>query len=514
MNKLYRQKPLRKERQMAYDQYLKDCNKKSIKPRDQFLSFINSTSLIYDLDDFTPKTNKQELRIECNIISTYSYWHKIIIYGQNPISSTHINTKKRSKTPYNTLSIQDESKQSNRCLLMNSISTNISISSTLTHLEISLLKLTHSLCKTLSKCISINKSITFVKITNCSFDSLQPSTELLFALSNNSYIVRCDIVYCALNDSSSHSIAQMISCHTHYNQGTKWETNLRRDSIRDSLPFYLSGLQIVNLSNNCLASTAAKAISQALVNDNYIHSIDMTSNYFNETDCGLFIIMLRTNTALINCDLRYNQGYSFRTHARIAFKLCRNIKRIKEEFLNRNITQDEYDALRAFANIELFQINTLNHLRNSGNGNGNGNDITFAQKTNMTSIDFNGIKQMRRGLSLSGDNFNDSHNHNNSGLNDKRVNKQLVVLANENVKLKKEIRMLYQRCNSNSYIKTNNNEKVRNKNNSFSMTMSNTEYNNDKEKEKEHRSNKVKIKKLKNVIKDLNHLLFSLTQDQ
>lgn len=469
MKKLCQQKPLGKESQMAYEQYIKDCNTKSLRPENAFVSIIKSTDLLFNLDDFNIKTNKQELKLKCRIISKYSYWNKLIIYGQN--TSTNSNIKQQCKNHNKVLFIQEESNKSNQLLLMKNISTHIAMSHQLAHIEISNFKLNHSLSHILSQGISINHSIFIIKIVHCSFDSPKDSNEILFAIANNSNIIQSDIIACALRDTSSHSLSQIVSCHTHYNQGNQWEMNLRDNHELFTNPFYLNGLQIINLNHNYLESNAAKAISQALINDTYIHSIDLSSNHFSESDCGLFIVMLRTNTALINCDLRYNPGYSFKTHARIALKLCRNIKKIKEEYLNQNISKEEYNALRAFANAELFQINTLNN-----GSHFDGNDVTFALKNNT----FTGVNRLRTGLSLQCINYD----------NEKKIKEQLELLTNENEKLKKEVRTLNKRFKSNSHIifhnENNSNYNSSNKRNaSFSISMTN-------EKDKEHKSHNIK----------------------
>lgn len=72
-------------------------------------------------------------------------------------------------------------------------------------------------------------------------------------------------------------------------------------------------------------------LSRVLLYDVYIKSIDLRNNCIEEKGVKDIRNFLKSNKTLLNCDLRYNSGFTPKLHRDIVMQLLRNLKRARND---------------------------------------------------------------------------------------------------------------------------------------------------------------------------------------
>lgn len=155
--------------------------------------------------------------------------------------------------------------------------------------------------------------------------NLKPSSwEILSpAFASNRTIETLDLSYNYMGDKCSSYLSKLIA-----NQSERRDNCVWLHGLWGEIPEVYelqSGLQNIILRYNSLNDFVACEISWVLLYDTYLKSLDLRNNVINEKGMKEFVNVLKTNSTILNLDVRDNKGFNSTYHWKIAIKLLNNI---------------------------------------------------------------------------------------------------------------------------------------------------------------------------------------------
>ena len=162
-------------------------------------------------------------------------------------------------------------------------------------------------------------------------------------------------------------ISRTIARQTQRRDQIVWAYGLRNE--KPSNNEYTLGLISLSLQGNNLSELSADCISNSLGYDQYIRSIDLSNNNFEKDDCKKFIRMMRKNNSLLTLDMQNNPGYDEEIHARVVMKMSKNIKFLYQQFVNGELSQDEFENLKSFVDESFFDVDIPQEIIETYNSN-------------------------------------------------------------------------------------------------------------------------------------------------
>lgn len=253
------------------------------------------------------------------------------------------------------------------------IAKNLCLCGTLKILKIKELEMKTELCEFLSEGLINNNSLTGLIINHSVFTN--ESFEMLGKGLLGHRAIEClDLSNNALDNKYGNMISRIIIRQTQRRDQVIWMHGLRNEKPLNN--DYARGLIHLNLSNNQLSDSSADEISNALMYDSYIRSIDLKNNKISEEGCKMFVKILRRNLTILNLDLRGNHGYKLEEnlHKRLVIKLAKNIKNLHKQYTEAVFDRDEYIFLKKYVNYDFFDVEVPQHIvqiYSDGNCNSN-----------------------------------------------------------------------------------------------------------------------------------------------
>ena len=360
-----------KESKNAIDDYKKICVKSYTGLNNTILFQLRTDQLNIFLHSLTLK----DINALSKIISKYYYFKHIQLGPYDP-SKDHSLTSKKSKENNNINNLENNQSKSKKqsdneySKMLNqisiSISKNLSLSSNIVALSLTNLKFTNEISKTLSTGIIKNKSLQALQINKCKI-SLENYEILLKGLLTHETLEFLDLGYNNFNDKFGNMISRVIARQTQRRDQIVWAYGLRNE--KPSNNEYTLGLISLSLQGNNLSELSADCISNSLGYDQYIRSIDLSNNNFEKDDCKKFIRMMRKNNSLLTLDMQNNPGYDEEIHARVVMKMSKNIKFLYQQFVNGDLTQEEFENLKSFVDESFFDVDIPQEIIETYNSN-------------------------------------------------------------------------------------------------------------------------------------------------
>ena len=346
----------------AIEDYRKLCLKSYSTPNQSFISLLKSGDLCLFLNSYTLK----DIFPICKIIAKHFLFKQIILSPFDPQKGDPNEHRRRSKqTATSPLTPGEKDKQnkeqheqrnSQMQMLSNAaqaISKNLSASNKVIIFSLYQLNLTSELTSTLSKGISDNKSLQGFCVRNCVLP-LDAYEILLKGFLTHERIEFLDFSENNLSDKYGNMISRIIARQTQRRDQVIWAYSLRNE--RPLTNDYTKGLISINLSGNKLGDMSAEQISNALVCDQYIRAINLSSNDFSCNACKKFIYMMRKNYTILMINLKDNYGYDSNIHARLVMKMANNIKVLYQQFSEKVFEMEEFVNLKGFIDPSFFDI--------------------------------------------------------------------------------------------------------------------------------------------------------------
>ena len=361
-----------KESKSAIEEYKKICVKSYSSLNNIILFQLRTDQLNIFLNSLTLK----DINVLSKIISKYFYFKHIQLGPYDPSKEDPSLTIKRTKENNNTNNNEnnqskfkkqienDYSKMLNQISI--SISKNLSLSSNIVALSLTNLKFTNEISKTLSTGIIKNKSLQALQINKCKI-SLDNYEILLKGLLTHESLEYLDLGYNNFNDKFGNMISRVIARQTQRRDQIVWAYGLRNE--KPSNNEYTLGLISLSLQGNNLSELSADCISNSLGYDQYIRSIDLSNNNFEKNDCKKFIRMMRKNNSLLTLDMQNNPGYNEEIHARVVMKMSKNIKFLYQQFINGDLTKEEFENLKSFVDESFFDVDIPQEIIETYNSN-------------------------------------------------------------------------------------------------------------------------------------------------
>ena len=334
--------------------------------------------------------------------------------------------------------------------LIFSLAKHISKSKELISLSLNKLEFNEKYCQSLSKGITSNNSLQNLSITNSKLD-LNSYEILLESLLNQNALTFLDLSDNNFGDKYGQMISRIIICHSQRRDQVIWFYSLRNELPPSNE--YKKGLMFINLNGNNLSRDSAECLSSVLYSDQYIRTIYLNNNKFDNQSCKKFIYMMRKNLSLLTIDLRSNPGYDEDIHHRLVIKMSKNIRYLFQQYKLGEYTEDEFEQLKEFIDISFFDVDIPQNVVEFYNNNlpQTTNDIDDKEENDesneeykknfKTEIDTNKINKIKNkifnknekgeGVDREADTIGYSIN-----INIMEENKKLYA---ENLKLKKQI---------------------------------------------------------------------------
>lgn len=247
-------------------------------------------------------------------------------------------------------------------------------SNELTHLTINGISFSFKHSMDLKSALAKNKTLVHFIINNCHFfesiskfsnmDKIDEEDDkklacyqdqvdlILESFLNHDKIEQIEVIGNKLNDKISKSISRILVRQTQLRDQKLWLNGLRNDSLSN---YFLSGLIVIDLSNNKITSEACESISYALISDNYLKKISLKDNFISQSGCRHLSKMLNFNNSLLNVDLRNNPGFDDHYKMKFKLKLSRNI----QSFISKNGLKDNVSFLNTIVCLDLFECKSF-----------------------------------------------------------------------------------------------------------------------------------------------------------
>lgn len=445
-----------KENKLAIEEAKKYYQKYYSIPNSALISQLKTKTLNIFLSNY----NYNDISVIYGILKKYLYFETIYLAPNDPekknVKSTN-NKNKREPITEGEKYKKDKEKRDEEVERLNMINKvisglgkHLSLSKALKTLIINDMNLSDKLALNLSKGIIQNESIEKLTINNCTI-SLGEYEQLLKGFFNHQKIQYLDLSNNKLKDGYGNMIGRIIGRQTYRRDQVIWLLGIRNEKPLTNE--YALGLISINLSGNQLSSHSAECITTSLSLDQYIRSIILSNNQFDNDSCKKFVYMLRRNLTLLNVDLRDNPGYDDNIKFRLVTKMSKNIRHLYNQYQKNLYTTNEFENLKGFIDPTFFNLDIPEDIIKLYYDN-NGQIIRDNNYTN------NNIQSIQ----------NNKIHINNFINNDKEHNKIMKKNSNSNKKRRAQSK-------TNSYKKEKNLIKLsENKNNSNKKLVKNKNY--------------------------------------
>ena len=445
-----------KENKLAIEEAKKYYQKYYSIPNSALISQLKTKTLNIFLSNY----NYNDISVIYGILKKYLFFETIYLAPNDPekknVKSTN-NKNKREPITEGEKYKKDKEKRDEEVERLNMINKvisglgkHLSLSKALKTLIINDMNLSDKLALNLSKGIIQNESIEKLTINNCTI-SLGEYEQLLKGFFNHQKIQYLDLSNNKLKDGYGNMIGRIIGRQTYRRDQVIWLLGIRNEKPLTNE--YALGLISINLSGNQLSSHSAECITTSLSLDQYIRSIILSNNQFDNDSCKKFVYMLRRNLTLLNVDLRDNPGYDDNIKFRLVTKMSKNIRHLYNQYQKNLYTTNEFENLKGFIDPTFFNLDIPEDIIKLYYDN-NGQIIRDNNYTN------NNIQSIQ----------NNKIHINNFINNDKEHNKITKKNSNSNKKRRAQSK-------TNSYKKEKNLIKLsENKNNSNKKLVKNKNY--------------------------------------
>ena len=337
----------------AIEDYKKLCVKYLLSPHPLFNEQMTKNQITFYLENYSLK----DIIVISQVISKYFYFKHIKISDKDPnkkryckINYYEIEKEQREKEQRN----QKSTYIKKNMYLIQGISNHISLSLNLISFSITNLILNEEIASLLTKSLSENISIQGLAINNCRITDQKAFELIIGSLLIHPSILYIDLSYNNLKDKYGKILGRLITRQSQRRDQVIWAYGLRNEKPPNN--DYTRGLISIGLKGNLFNEITSFNISNSLLIDQYIRSIDLSENNLNKESCKMFIKIMRKNNVLLNIDLQNNPGYDEEIHARIVMKMSKNIKILYSRYLNDEFRDDEFNEIKGFINQSFFDV--------------------------------------------------------------------------------------------------------------------------------------------------------------
>ena len=337
----------------AIEDYKKLCVKYLISPHPLFNEQITKNQITFYLENYSIK----DIIVISQVLSKYFYFKHIKISDKDPnkkryckINYYEIEKEKREKDQKN----QKITYIKKNIYLIQGISNHIRLSLNLISFSITNLILNDEIVSLLTKSLSENISIQGLAINNCKITDQKAFELIIGSLLIHPSILYIDLSYNNLKDKYGKILGRLITRQSQRRDQVIWAYGLRNEKPPNN--DYTRGLISIGLKGNLFNEITSFNMSNSLLTDQYIRSIDLSENNLNKESCKMFIKIMRKNNVLLNLDLQNNPGYDEEIHARIVMKMSKNIKILYSRYLNDEFREDEFNEIKGFINQSFFDV--------------------------------------------------------------------------------------------------------------------------------------------------------------
>ena len=354
----YRKTKKLTENQMAIEDTKKLYQKYYENPNPLFLSQLKTQSINIFLDNY--KFN--DITVMTRILNKYFYFKYLVLAPYDPQKKSPKSRRNNNRSPITEgekvkLEKEKRDKEVENAHMINKITLGIgkhlTLSKNLLALSLVNLEIDEKISQNLSKGIIENNSIHAISINNCKM-SIEVYEILLKGLLNHQKIEYLDLQNNNLNDKYGNMVGRIIARQTYRRDQEIWLYGLRNEVPETN--DYTLGLISINLNGNNLSSYSADCITTSLASDQYVRSIVLSNNKFDQESCKKFIYMLRRNMTLLNIDLRDNPGYDDNIKKRLIMKMSKNIRNLYMQFKANVYTENEFQNYKRFIDTSFFDL--------------------------------------------------------------------------------------------------------------------------------------------------------------
>ena len=348
-----------KENDMALEDTGKYYQKYYEAPNSLFTSQLKTTSIKIFLNSY--KLN--DVLVMARIFSKYKYFKSFILAPTDPSKKNSKVVRRNPREPITEgeklkISRQNKDAEVERLNMINRITVglgrHLTITDQLSELTIDSFDIDRKFAQNVSYGIMKNNSLETLNVNNCKM-GIEAYEILLKGLLNHIKIGTLNLKNNNMGDKFGNMIGRIIARQTYRRDQIIWLYSLRNEIPKNN--DHTIGLISLDLSRNELSSYSADCITTALASDQYVRSIILTYNQFDNESCKKFIYMLRKNMGLLNIDLRHNPGYDDNVKKRLVMKMSKNIRYLSSQFKNGVYTEEEYKKLKKYINPSFFNDN-------------------------------------------------------------------------------------------------------------------------------------------------------------
>ena len=348
-----------KESELAIEDTGKYYQKYYEAPNSLFTSQLKTTSIKIFLNSY--KYN--DILVMARIFSKYKYFKSFILAPTDPSKKDSKVVRRNPREPITEgeklkITRQNKDAEVERINMLNRITLglgrHLAITDKLSELTIDSFNIDRKFAQNVSYGIIKNSSLETLNVNNCKM-GIEAYEILLKGLLNHIKISSLNLINNNLGDKFGNMIGRIIARQTYRRDQIIWLYSLRNEIPKNN--DHTIGLISLDLSRNELSSYSADCITTALASDQYVRSIILTYNKFDNESCKKFIYMLRKNMALLNIDLRYNPGYDINIKKRLVLKMSKNIRYLSLQYKNGVYTEEEYKNLKKYINPSFFNDN-------------------------------------------------------------------------------------------------------------------------------------------------------------
>ena len=457
-------------------------------PNSLFISQIKTKSLNIILANY----NFNDISVMNKILKKYFFFTNITLTSsyEHPKENNEIKNKvsiqiKKKREPIsegekNKMDKEKREKEIEKINMINkiiiAIGSHLSLSQKLNDLTIDHFNFSRKSAERISKGIIENNSIKKLNINNCHI--LSEDFEILFkGLLNHPKIEYLILHNNNIEDKCGNMIGRIITRQTFRRDQDIWLCGIRNEKPNKNKGL---GLVSINLNGNKLSNYSAECITKALASDQYIRSITLANNSFDENSCKKFIYMLRKNVTLLNIDLRENPGYVENIKYRLVLKMSKNINHLYNQYKNNIYTEEEFQYFKSFIDTSFFSLDIPKDIIKQFNEN-NKDEIININNKNVEDALLINEKKYNKKPSTSIDNktkinlktYKNSRPISVSNINiNKYENNSRYINSSENKNYNKKI--IY---DNKTLLKSNKKENYNNNKNSGNNNNNNMKYN-------------------------------------
>ena len=456
-------------------------------PNSIFISHLKTTSLNIILSNY----NLNDISVMNKILKKYFYFQNITLSSSYEHPKEKIETenkdiiqikKKREPITEGEKNKMDKEKREKDIENINKINkiiiaigNHLSLSENLNDLTINHFNFDRKSAERISKGIIENNSIKKLNINNCHV-SIEDFEILFKGLLNHAKIEYLNLNNNNIKDECGNMIGRIITRQTFRRDQNIWLCGIRNEKPEKSNGL---GLVSINLNGNKLSNYSAECITKALASDQYIRSITLANNSFDEFSCKKFIYMLRKNMTLLNIDLRENPGYVDNIKYRLVLKMSKNINHLYNQFKKNIYTEEEFNYFKSFIDTSFYNLDIPQDIIKQFKDN-NKEEIIDINNKNVKDILLMNENKYNKKPSRTEDNKTKINlkTHKNSRpisvsntKNNKIKNNTRYINSSENKMNNK--RIIY----NNTSLKYNNKEKYNNNKNSDNNNKKSLKYN-------------------------------------